>query len=292
MKLPPLNALRAFECAARHLSFSKAGDELCVTHAAISHQIKLLESWFARPLFVRENRQVRLNHAGTELYEHLAHALPELARLCHRLKQGPHPVKVGCIPSIASRWLIPGLPDFNKKHPEIQVSILYARAEEKLTDGDYDLLVTFRRDPDNHTNSMPLFSRASRPVCSPHYLAGRPKPETADAILRSDLLHDENERDWRDWANAAGTSEQTVADHHGPVFQDSNLMMTAVIAGHGIALCPVDIFRTEIDRGDLVVLSDIATRQDEHYYLIEHQDCRQDAKTVSRWFLDYIHRQI
>lgn len=283
--------MRAFECAARHLSFSRAGDELCVTHAAVSHQIKLLEGWFGRPLFVRENRQVRLNHAGKELYEHLARALPELSRLCHRLKQGPDPVKIGCIPSIASRWLIPGLSDFNAKFPEIQVSILYARAEENLVDGDYDLLVTFRQDPAPHTNSMPLFSRASRPVCSPHYLTRRPKPETPQAILQCDLLHDENERDWRDWADAAGASDQLFAGHLGPVFQDSNLMMTAAIAGHGIALCPIDVFRTEIDRGDLVVLSDIATRQDEKYYLIEHKDCRQEAKTVSCWFQDYIHRQ-
>ncbi|TIV49988.1 MAG: LysR family transcriptional regulator, partial [Mesorhizobium sp.] len=116
----PLNAIRAFEAAARHLSFSAAGEELHVTHPAISHQIRRLEEWLGVPLFDRGARKVRLTEAGLALQASAGAALAELNAACRRIRRsaGAQSLSVGCIPSIASRWLVPRLTDFTARHPE------------------------------------------------------------------------------------------------------------------------------------------------------------------------------
>ena len=157
----PLNAIRAFEAASRRLSFSAAAEELHVTHPAISHQIRRLEEWLGVPLFHREARKVRLTDAGVILQASASAALAELGATCRRIRRNAAAatISVGCIPSIASRWLVPRLPAFTASHPDIGMRVAYAKAEDRLGDGDNDVLITLGADPTPGVTSLKLFSR-------------------------------------------------------------------------------------------------------------------------------------
>ena len=293
MILPPLTAVRAFEAAARHLSFSKAGDELCVTHAAISHQIKQLEQWLGQPLFERLGRGVKLTEAGQQLQDQASSSLNALAHICSQLKNraGKRSLSIGCIASIASRWLIPHLAVFSKLHPDIRVNVLYAQAGEKLTDGDYDMLITLGEDKAASSVSQLIFPRENFPVCSPHYLAQHPNLHSPTEILQAELLHDDTEDGWRRWAKRAGVNSSLVETGAGPVFQDSNLLVTAAIAGHGVALCPPRIFHQELARGDLVILTPGISLPDGAYFLIGPTQPSPDMAAFSNWFLDLVRNE-
>ena len=286
MKLPPLNALRVFEAAARLGSFSAAGTELHVSHAAISRQIRQLETWFGRKLFVREARGVRLTKAGLDLAPSASDGFGRIAAASAALRRDDRQraIAVGCIPSIASRWLVPMLADFSSAHPDISVQVLYAQAEQRLDDGEYDVLITLGDDASGDVERRRLFSRASKPVCSPHYLARVGKLSTPQALLRkADLLHDESRGFWADWFAAAGVTPK--GELRGPVFQDFNLLSTAVIAGHGVALCPVDVMRQEIARGDLIVLSDRTILDDRSYAIFARKPLRRPVRQFRDWFV-------
>lgn len=284
----PLNAIRAFEAAARHLSFSAAGEELHVTHPAISHQIRRLEEWLGLPLFHRDARKVRLTDAGLALQASANAALSDLATACRRIRRNAAvaSLSVGCIPSIASRWLVPRLSDFTARHPEIAIRVAYAKAEDRLEDGDNDILITLGADPSPRAASLKLFSRISQPACSPHYLARKGRLGSAEAIAAADLLHDETREGWREWFSQAGATGADVGN--GPVFADFNILATAVIAGHGVALCPVEVFREELRRGDLVIISDIATDKDKGYYLTMPAQPSAAETIFADWFRDQV----
>jgi len=286
MKLPPLNALRVFEAAARLGSFSAAGAELHVSHAAISRQIRQLESWFGRKLFVREARGVRLTKAGLDLAPSVSDGFTRIGAASAALRRDDRQrtIAVGCIPSIASRWLVPMLAGFSASHPDISVQVLYAQAEQRLGDGEYDVLITLGDDASGDVERRRLFSRASKPVCSPHYLGRTDRLATPQAILKkADLLHDESRSFWADWFAAAGVTPK--GELRGPVFQDFNLLSTAVIAGHGVALCPVDVMRQEIARGDLVVLSDRTILDDRSYAIFARKPLRRPVRRFRDWFV-------
>ncbi len=283
MTLPPLGMLRAFEAAARLASFSRAGDELHVTHAAISHQIRLLEEWFGRPLFVREKRGVKLASEAESLAAVLTSTFERIAAETELLRQNARAqVSVACIPSIATRWLIPALGDFLGRHPEIDVKVVYAMAEQQLRETGCDVLITLGADDGEGTRFDRLFSRINRPVASPRYIERKGGLNSVQAIASADLLHDETASRWRDWfAKAGAATGQTL---RGPIFQDFNLLATAVIAGHGVALCPIEVFRREIENGDLVILSDIATLEEESYFLITKKARSKAIATFGDWF--------
>ncbi len=285
MRLPPLNGLRVFEAAARLLSFSRAGDELHVTYSAVSHQIKRLEAWFGQPLFARRGTGVALTRTGEALSAYLTPSFSALADVTGKLRAETDgtSLSVGCIPSIASRWLVPRVGEFTAAHPGIGLRLLYALAEERPSLGAHDVLITLGEDPSPHVANTRIFSRVNRPVASPHYLARKGGLTDASTIAAADLLHDETPNAWREWCRAAGLADMGPAP--GPVFQDFNMLATAAIAGHGIALCPVEVFREELRRGDLMVLSDIATKQDAGYYMITAANPLPAAAAFAAWFL-------
>lgn len=285
MKLPPLGALRSFEAAARHLSLSRAGDELHVTHAAISHQVRNLEDWFGTTLFRREGRGIQLTASGQALFARVSPLFESLSDACQRVKAvaGGGSLTVGCIPSIASRWLVPNLDKFSAQHPQVDIRVVYAHAHERLSQAELDILITYGEDDTRGVQAERLFSRINMPVCSPHFLRERGPFKRPKQIVGSSLLHDETREGWREWCVLAGIPGVDVSN--GPIYQDFNLLATAVIAGHGIALCPVNVFRAEISRGDLVVISDIATNEDKGYYVMSRGDRPKLADDFVAWFV-------
>lgn len=284
MILPPLNLLRAFEAAARRSSITGASQELNVTHAAVSQQIKQLETWFGRRLFDRAGRGVVLTPAGAEFREAVAAALLIVANSANGLKRrrDSKQISVGCIASIATRWLVPGLQSFMEQHASIDVRVEYAHAQQKFDSELHHILITLTAQNVEHFKSVKLFSRVNKPVASAYYVERHPQILQPGGLENANLLHDETIQAWADWFVKAG--RRRSVSPRGPIYQDFNLLASAVIAGHGVALCPIEVFRREIKRGDLIVLSDIATLDDQGYYLISERSISAPVDAFTKWF--------
>jgi len=287
--LPPLGALRVFEAAARLASFSHAADELHVTHAAVSHQIRQLEEWFGRPLFLREKRGVRLAPEAERLAETLSASFERIAAEAESLRlRTKSEITVACIPSIATRWLIPALSEFLATHANVMVKVVYATASQRLRETGCDVLITLGADTSDGILCTRLFSRINKPVASRRYLEGKGEFANAEQIAAADLLHDETIAHWQQWFSKAGVSPPRTP--RGPVFQDFNLLATAAIAGQGVALCPVEVCRREIKNGDLIVLSDISVLEGESYFLITKVSRQKAVAGFCDWFQRVVDR--
>ena len=287
-----MGALRAFVAVARHLSLSRAGEELHVTHAAVHHQVRNLEEWLGTPLFCREGHRLRLTPSGRQLFDTLSPLFEEIVQTCHHVRDGVARLglTIGCIPSIASRWLIPRIDQFAQRHPDVDIQMVYARAHERIGGAALDVLITFGADDTPGVIARRVFPRTYRPVCSPHYLQSCGPFDTPAKIAAAKLLHDESREGWRDWRRAAGLPSDLALS--GPVYQDFNLLANAVIAGHGIALCPVAVFAEEIRSGFLVVVSDVATDQDKSYYLLTRAVYPRSTSVLVEEFVDWFFREV
>lgn len=285
MILPPMNALKAFEAAARLSSLSRAGNELHVTHAAVSQQVRHLEDWLGRRLFKRAGRGLALTGAGEDFQRVVAPALLAVSTATTRLRgsRDRSAVTVGCIPSVATRWLVPALAEFLRRFPAIEVRVQYAQSEEKFDPERLNVLITTAEDHSHGISCTEIFSRINRPVASAHCVARMPHLLRPGGLEAADLLHDETVQSWADWFEKAG--RRRTKPLRGPIYQDFNLLATAVIAGHGVALCPIEVFRREIANGDLVVLSDVATLEDRGYFLISEKPTDRAVAAFTDWFV-------
>lgn len=233
-RLPSLNALRAFEAAARLQSFKLSGEELFVTHAAISRHIRDLEEWLGAELFTRTGRGVRLTEVGarygrglTPLFDQLAHETREIVA-AGKTKT----LNVSVEPAIASRWLVPRLGRFNALHPDIELVI---NPENRLVDfraGSADLGIRYGLGPWENVEAVRLSDSASFPVCSPALVKDWPELRPAD-LSNFILLHEQRKQWWADWLLTAGITGSE--GWRGTVFQ-GHLAIEAAEAGQGFAL--------------------------------------------------------
>lgn len=266
MSQSPLGALRVFEAVARHGSFSRAADELCVTQSAVSHQVRGLEAWFGAPLFERSgNRATLLPHAA-ELAQALARSLGDIDTACRRARRagGPPTLTVAVIPSVAICWLIPRLDHFRAVAPGLGVRVIYAIHGQPIDFADVDVAVIFAEATPvlPGMTVTPFLPGRTVPVCAPHL----GHPGSAEDMLAAGLLHDTDASGWRSWFDASGAPELAVAA--GPVFEDFNLLRAAALAGQGVALCPPAIIADDLREGRLVELSDTAIRDDYGYHIV------------------------
>src|SRR3954468_13771117 len=216
-RLPPLNALKAFEAAARHESFTRAAEELCVTQGAVSHQVKALEGELAVKLFNRERQRLIITEAGREYLGIIRDALDRIAIGTERLlqRQNAGVLTVSTSPDFASKWLVHRLGHFVEAHPGIDLRVSgtlhhvdFAREEVDLAvrhgDGNWPGLDTIRLSAEQ------LF-----PVCSPKLGAGRSGMKKPADVLKHPLLHLDDRKAWSSWLDAAGVSAAAMS--HGPV---------------------------------------------------------------------------
>jgi LysR family glycine cleavage system transcriptional activator len=253
-RLPPLNGLRAFEAAARHLSFTRAADELNVTQAAISHQIKALEERLGMALFRRLNRALMLTDEGQLLFPAVRDAFDSLAEAADRLRsrESSGMLTVSALPSFAVKWFVPKMSRFQELHPEIDLRIA---ASERLVDFAGDSVdVAFRFGYGNWPGVRAdlVAEESVAPLCSP-ILLDRVK-EPAD-LAHVTLLHEDmaplSFPDWGAWFAAAGVSG--VDASRGPRFSHTHLMLQAAIDGHGVALGQLLLATEDIAAGRLVM---------------------------------------
>jgi LysR family transcriptional regulator, glycine cleavage system transcriptional activator len=289
-RLPPLNALRSFEVAARHLSFTKAAAELNVTHSAVSHQIKALEEWLGTALFRRVNRGLVLTDPGQAYLKPVRESFQRLGEATRRLraKGRSGPLTVSTLPSFAGKWLMPRLRRFRERHPDIDVRIA---ASSQLTDfdrEDVDIAVRYGRGhwPDMRIDL--LMRETMFPVCSPKLLEG-PLPLKNVADLRHHTLltdYDWRIDFWQLWFDAAGVTD--VVPQHALSFNYSNLMLQAAIDGLGVGLSQNALAGDDLAAGRLVKLFDVTLPTDYAYYVVTPELTSERAKIVAfrNWLLD------
>lgn len=256
-RLPPLNALRAFEAAARHLSFLKAAEELHVTAGAISQQIKTLEEHLSLKLFRRQARGVLLTDAGQlygkrigELLDQIALATRDLGR-----QTGGTVLTVTTMPSFAARWLIPRLGAFGRLHPQIAVRTL---ADDKLAtfnDDDVDVAIRFGAGKYSGLHADFMFREEVFPVCSPRLLEGPVPLRTLHDLSGHILLHDEphpglHELEWSEWLAKQGI--HSIDARQGPRFTYTHMSLTAAAMGQGVALGTSVLCADDLESGRLV----------------------------------------
>ena len=257
-RLPPLNALRTFEAAARHLSFVEAADELCVSAAAVSHQIRLLEEHLGTELFHRSTRSLRLTDAGAALAPEVREAFARLNNAAREIRRREFagPLTVGVPPSFAAKWLIPRLPRFRERCPEIEVRVASASELVDFGRNDIDVVIRYGNGKYPGLLSERLMTTEHFPVCSRSLAAGIPPLIAPDDLRHFVLLHDEIPGNlpklpsWETWLRAAGA--RGVDASSGPRFNNSFLTLEMAIAGKGVALALSTLVLADLMDGRLV----------------------------------------
>ncbi len=251
-RLPPLNAVRAFEAASRHATFHEAGDELGVSAGAVAQQVKILEGWFGLALFRRlPSRGVALTPAGQRFAAAAGEILDQLAEATARLQRlgRDHVLTVSTTHSFASLWLIPRIGSFRAQHPDLDVRVV---ANNRLVDfarDDADLAIRHGRGRYPGLRSDLLMRDVVFPVCSPHLRDGAPPLRAPDDLARHTLLHDDDPIDieavgWPQWLAAAGVPG--IDASRGPRFTHTFMVLQCATAGGGVGLA------TRVLGGDLV----------------------------------------
>ncbi len=297
-RLPPLNALRAFEAAARHMSFKKAADELNVTPAAVSHQVKALEGYLGCQLFRRLNNALALTAAGARYLPLLTEGFDKLAEAGTKLAggEGPRVLTLRALPSLASKWLGPRLAQFSGGHPGIDLRI---EATEKHTDfrrDGIDVAFCFGRGDDPSAAVTPLFTDRVFPVCSPALMAGSRALRTPADLGRHTLLHIDwaamhgASPDWGAWLAAAGVSDLDTG--RGPRFSLSSLAIQAAIDGQGVALGQYLFAADDLDAGRLVRPFDLSLPLASPYCIVTALAAGDDPAIAAflAWALDEARR--
>lgn len=268
-RLPPLAALRAFEAAARHLSFQRAAAELGVTPTAVSHQIRLLEEFCGHKLFRRRPRPLALTGSGERLFPVLRNGLDAfataMASLDVEVEKGP--LRVTTPNAFAGRWLIPRLPRWREAHPDIPLELIGTDRVVDLRAGEADVAVRYARTMPADLVGSEVFRDTFFPVCSPELIAtGGPVRSVSD-LLRFPLIHfdwcksDAATPDWRCWLDTARAVDPTLGEVKRVwdlSFREELHAIDAVVAGQGVAICSDVVVSLELASGVLVRAHDLS----------------------------------
>ena len=272
-RLPPLNALRAFESAARHLNFSRAAEELAVTPGAVSQQIQNLEDYVGAALFKRTPRGLLLTDSAQTALPALREAFDRLAEAASLLTAAVdgRRLTLTAPPSFAAKWLVPRLGRFEAAHPQVDV---WLSADMDLVDfaaSDVDLAIRYGPGPYPGLEAIRLLNETVIPVMSPDLAASNPVRAPAD-LARHILLHDgssnadESCPDWQMWLAARGV--RGIDATRGPRFNQSSLVIEAAVSGRGVALAKRTLAQDDLDAGRLVAPMPISTMIDFAYFLV------------------------
>jgi LysR family glycine cleavage system transcriptional activator len=306
VRLPPLNALRAFEAAARHLSFKIAARELHVTPGAVSHQVKLLEDHLGVQLFRRLTRALELTPEAQAMLPKVREGLDALHAAVERVRSRSEmvPLTVVAPPNFAARWLMPRLSRFTQAHPNIELHIAARQAMvdqvESSTlvpeqDARADSAVAMVRFGSGHypgSHVDEVFSAVYVPVCSPALLKGEhPLKKPGDlryhTLLHDDTVIEEGARpSWNDWLQSVGVTD--IDATRGPHFSDAALAMDAAIEGMGVTLAIRSLVTAEIEGKRLAVPFDISAPTGYAYYLVTPESASENVAVSDfrKWLLD------
>ncbi len=305
-QLPPLNALRSFEAVARLKSFTKAADELNVTRAAVSHQIKNLEEYLDISLFTRHTRSIELTPAGAVALPKLREGFNNISDAVHLMNthQSNENINVWMAPSFASKWLVPRLHSFSNLYPEIDMQISAVSGlidtaeknkrsmEELFRVEDVDLVISFGSGNYPGCTVHKLFSAEAVPLCSPSLLEDPEKPlKTPEDLKHHTLLHDntayEGRPAWSKWLKEAGIKD--IKHDRGLRFNHISLAIDAAIDGQGVLLGIKSLARQDIEAGRLCMPFELSMPLKMSYYLIHPEDVESNQHAINsftKWLLD------
>ncbi|KDB09025.1 transcriptional regulator, LysR family [Burkholderia sp. lig30] len=266
-QLPALNAIRAFEAAARHENFSRAADELFVTHGAVSHQVRGLEEALGVKLFVRNGKRLCLTNTGARYAQQVRTALMMLADATRdvRASDRDRRLVISMLSSFAARWVTPRIGSFIERHPEIDVELQSTNGLTDFSRDDVDLAIRFGFGVYPGLHVEPLLDEVFFPACSPNLNGGK-LPQTPADLVHYPLLRSDDEL-WRPWFDAAGLDAVTEPKR-GVLYQDSSNLLQAAIDGQGIALVRRSLAVHELLAGRLVRLFDIDGPSPWNYFFV------------------------
>jgi LysR family glycine cleavage system transcriptional activator len=294
-RLPSLNGLRAFEAAARHLSFTAAANELNVTQTAISHQIRRLEEELGVRLFVRQNRSLTLTAEAKEYLPGIRAAFNDLRLATDRLlrKDGDRVLTVSTLASFAAKWLLPRLSTFQQAHPDIDVRITSSTSLVDFRRDDVDAAIRYGRGHWSGLRADWLTADELFPVCSPALLKGDKPLQSPQDLVHHTLLHSSGgyDDDWRLWLTAAGQPSD-ISKQPGLSFDLILMTVQAAIDGLGVAMGRTSYVEGDIAKGRLVVPFKIALPADAGFYLVSPQARAESAKLSAfrQWLLASVER--
>jgi LysR family transcriptional regulator, glycine cleavage system transcriptional activator len=266
-RLPPLNALKAFEAVARSESFTRAAEELCVTKGAVSHQVKALEASLGIKLFVRERQRLILTETGRDYLAVVRDALDRIADATQRLvgRQTSGALTVSTSPDFAAKWLVHRLDRFGEAHPEIDLRVSATLHHVDFAREDVDLAIRHGDGNWAGLDAVRLCSERLFPVCSPRLVSGRNRITKAADLLKFPLLRLDDWKTWSRWFEAAGVSNPVA---HGPVLDQASMLIDAAVDGHGIALARTMLAAWDLLNGRLVRPIDVCLRIPKTYWIV------------------------
>ena len=286
-KIPSLQALASFDAAARHQSFTLAGQELSLTQSAVSRQIGTLEAFLGVSLFRRARHGVQLTDAGTQYARQIAPRLQALERDTLEAMAGHSGNKTGgaitlaAVPTLAARWLIPRLPEFSARHPDVVVHIETRTRPFMFADSQLDAAL-YAGTPMQiqqwaGTTAVQLMPETVLPVCAPALLAGRAQLDAADIAALPLLQQSTRPEAWRQWFAAAGQEKVALspAALAGPRYEQFSMTAAAAVCAMGVTLMPGLLIEAELARGELVIAHPTSVPGDRYYYWVVPQGVTQ-----------------
>lgn len=291
--LPPLDAVRAFEAAARHLSFNRAAEELHVTPSAVSHRIRTLEERLGTRLFDRLTRRVVLTGDGQVLLAPIQSALDQMDTAFQRVRGGRDDgsLTVQASPNFATEWLVPRLLGFQDEHPGIEVKLMTTRGHDgrRLDFENIDLAIWYGNGRWPDVTSEKLLREELVPVCSPELLSGDQPLATPADLRKATLIHVLMRiGQWRNWLEAAGV--EGADPERGPKFQNTPLALEAAMAGLGVAIANRAFVADHLRDGRLVIPFEQDLPSESAYYLIYPRNGLQrgSARAFRQWLMDVL----
>ena len=287
-KIPSIEALIAFETAARHLSFTRSADELALTQSAVGRQVASLEEFLGVSLFSRVKKRLVLTEIGQIYARHVRDTLDRmerdaLAAMAHRDAGGV--LELAVIPTFATRWLIPRLPNFYAQHKDVTVNLTTRAVPFLFTGTPFDAAIHFGDPVWPGSIARYLFGEEVTPVCSPQLLSKGARLEPRD-VARFTLLHQSARPDaWRHWFAQAGIHD--VDAMLGQRYELFSMLVEAARAGLGIALVPRFFVSHELTTGELVIPCDLSLRSEKGYYLVfpEHKESSPQLQGFEKWLI-------
>jgi LysR family glycine cleavage system transcriptional activator len=293
--LPSLTALAVFEASARHLSFKLAAAELNVTPGAVSKQIKAIEDELGMPLFVRLGAGVSLTSAGEDLYGVLSSSFSRAAEVVRTIKRGDRSknVTIACTDAFATMWLIPRMPEFWDRHPDITVDHLISDNPREFRRAEVELRVRYGLGAWADETAELLFDEMIYPVCGPGFTA-KHRDATAETLPDLPLLHvDWVDPEWTDWDEALRRAKIPHGPNKGRRFGKFSVALQAAQADQGVAIGWHRLVRSLVKEGKLVRLTDLEMPAPGGYYLTwnDRRTLSPAAETLRVWIREIAERE-
>jgi LysR family transcriptional regulator, glycine cleavage system transcriptional activator len=293
--LPPFTGLRAFEAAARYLSFSQAAEELNVTQSAVSHQIKSLEEFLGVRLFERIHNSLKLSNEGRAYLPYIRDAIEMISNATSQIRSS-HDSKtltISMLPSFATRWLIPRLPGFQTSYPHIDVRLSTSIVVVDFNKTDVDVAIRYGSGDWKGLYCKELMGEDVIPVCSPSLLQGKQMLKEPAELTQYPLLHNlSHPGEWQMWLTATGLEKIDPQRGHG--FESSDLALHAAVEGMGIALGRRPLVDEALESGELIAPLPMEISSEYHYYFVcpESHLQQRNVKLFHDWLLDQIYSEI